>query len=75
MFLELLFAAELRDGDLEIVRSASREQPGLARLGLATVGQCETGQPVYSRSGAKVGFLSPDALPPYYETYEIEEIQ
>lgn len=72
-YLEILFTSELREGDLEILQQASREQPGLVQLGQVTVGQAENSQPVYSRSGAKLGFITQEALPPYYETYQIAE--
>ena len=76
--LEVLFAAEVRVDDLEILIEATPQRPGLVRLGTATLGEPEpaapNSQPVYSRSGAKIGFVAPsrDAEPPYQDTYLLQ---
>jgi hypothetical protein len=50
----------------------------LAQLGTATLGQptpaTPNSRPVYSRSGAKFGFVATDGLePPYHHTYWLQE--
>ena len=73
--LEVLFAAEVRADDLDILIEATRQRPGLARLGTATLSEPDpaapNSRPVFSRSGAKIGFVTPsrEAEPPYQHTY------
>ncbi len=76
--IEILFTDEVKVDDLEIIREATWQQPGLAQLGTATLGDvtpdAPMSQPLYSRTGAKFGFvanLPPE--PPYTHTYWLQE--
>jgi len=77
--LEVLFTAEVRADDLEILVEATWERPGLVRLGTATLGEPDPATPnslpVFSRSGAKIGFVAPsrETEPPYAHTYLLQK--
>lgn len=76
--LEILFTKDVQPDDLDILIEATPKRPGLVRLGTATLGQPEpaapNSRPVYSRSGAKIGFVAPsaEAQPPYQHTYLLQ---
>ena len=76
--LEILFAKEVQPKDLDILIEATPQRPGLARLGTATLSEPDpaapNSQPVFSRSGAKIGFVAPsrEAAPPYQHTYLLQ---
>ena len=76
--LEVLFTDEVQTDDLQILAKATRQRPGLARLGTATLSEPDpaapNSRPVYSRSGAKIGFVAPsrEAAPPYQHTYLLQ---
>jgi hypothetical protein len=77
-FIEILFPDELQPEDLEFVRLARAAEPGLVRLGQATIGQpcpqAPNSAPVYSRTGAKLGYVASAELAeePYQYTYWLE---
>ena len=78
-FVEVLFADELKDGDLEVLRSPGPAQPGLARIGRASIGRIDpeapNSAPLLSWSGGKIGFVALADLmeEPYYCTYELAQ--
>lgn len=75
-FLEILFAEEIRPGDLEIIRPATGQRPGRARLSAAYLGpvhpDAPNSTPVFSRTGAKIGFIAGETFAPYDTVYRLE---
>jgi len=80
-FIEVLFANEIQEGDLDVLRAPGPDQPGLARLGRATMGTPDPGAPnsvpLVSWSGGKIGFAAPSDLmeQPYHATYELDQLE
>lgn len=79
--LEVIFADAIKEGDLTIVAEGSRDEPGRVRLNRATIGPqvtpSDTFRNVYSWAGGRIGMMLArgETIPPYYETYLIEEAQ
>ena len=78
-YLEILFTEAVEPDDLEIIEPPQSDQPGLARLNRATVGQARRGAPnstpLKSQSGATIGFIASFELmsAPFTATYRIVE--
>ncbi|MCB0190605.1 MAG: hypothetical protein KDJ65_01530 [Anaerolineae bacterium] len=78
-YIEVLFPHALQSDDIDVITPASFEQPGLARLNKAVIGEAYCFDPeassLHSRSGAKLGFISDDSLlePPFDGCYRLED--
>ncbi len=76
-FLEILFTEALRPDDLEIIEQALPDQPGVARLNRAIIGQARpdapNSAPLKSQSGDTIGFVASAELmcEPYSMTYRL----
>lgn len=77
-YLEILFTDAVRPDDLEILEQAQPNQPGLAKLNRAIVGQARSDAPnsvpLKSQSGDTIGFIATMELmaEPYSSTYRLQ---
>jgi len=77
-YLERLWPAEEREGDLEIIQPGGGPAPGQVKLLAAEIKVSPGGVTrLFSWAGGIIGVVvsKADTLPPYYETYLIEEAQ
>lgn len=78
-YIEITFPKALDPADLEIIKPATRETPGLARLGAAHLSDApsdlETISRVFSCNGRKfIGYIEAgEPMSPFNETYWLEE--
>ena len=78
-FIEILFPEDVRPEDLDVVTPAAAGQPGRVKLGQARMGKphpnAPNSAPLFSRTGAKSGFVASAELsePPYTHCYWLDE--
>ena len=77
-FLCILFYDELQDDDIKFVKGCSPDEPGLAKIHRAKLGQprpdAPNSLPLDSHRGGRIGYVADAILlePPYDDTFVIE---
>ncbi len=72
MYLDIVFPKNVHPADMEIIRAATADEPGEARLSQARTETAASGWRVYSSNGgALIGIATGEATPPYDTVYEL----